>query len=62
MPWITTESDYRCWKYRTEAKFTAILEESLALIKELLHVPDDYSILFLQGGANMQFHDSITTF
>ncbi|MBK9792022.1 MAG: 3-phosphoserine/phosphohydroxythreonine transaminase [Sphingobacteriales bacterium] len=37
-------------------EFTAILEESLALIKELLHVPDDYSILFLQGGANMQFN------
>lgn len=37
-------------------EFTAILEESIALIKELLHVPDDYSILFLQGGANMQFN------
>lgn len=37
-------------------EFTAILEESMALIKELLHVPDDYSILFLQGGANMQFN------
>lgn len=37
-------------------EFTAVLEESLALIKELLHVPDDYSILFLQGGANMQFN------
>ena len=37
-------------------EFTAILDESLALIKELLHVPDDYSTLFLQGGANMQFN------
>jgi len=37
-------------------EFTAILEESMALIKELLNVPDDYSILFLQGGANMQFN------
>lgn len=37
-------------------EFTAILEESLSLIKELLNVPDDYSILFLQGGANMQFN------
>ena len=37
-------------------EFTAILEESLSLIKELLKVPDDYSILFLQGGANMQFN------
>lgn len=37
-------------------EFTAILDESMALIKELLQVPDDYSILFLQGGANMQFN------
>ena len=37
-------------------EFTAILEESISLIKSLLNVPDDYSILFLQGGANMQFN------
>lgn len=36
-------------------EFTAILDESITLIKELLNVPDDYSILFIQGGANMQF-------
>jgi phosphoserine aminotransferase len=55
--WITTESDYRCWKYRTEAKNLRLFwKKVLALIKELLHVPDDYSILFLQGGANMQFN------
>lgn len=38
------------------AEFTAILDESISLIKELLNVPDDYTILFLQGGANMQFN------
>lgn len=37
-------------------EFTAVLEESIELIKELLNVPDDYTILFLQGGANMQFN------
>ncbi len=37
-------------------EFTAILDESMALIRELLAVPEDYSILFLQGGANMQFN------
>jgi phosphoserine aminotransferase len=37
-------------------EFTAILEESLSLIKELLNIPDDYTILFVQGGANMQFN------
>jgi phosphoserine aminotransferase len=36
-------------------EFDAIMEESINLIKELLNVPDDYSILFIQGGANMQF-------
>ena len=36
-------------------EFTAILDESITHIKELLNVPDDYSILFIQGGANMQF-------
>ncbi|MBK9328983.1 MAG: 3-phosphoserine/phosphohydroxythreonine transaminase [Sphingobacteriales bacterium] len=36
-------------------EFDAILEESIALIKELLAVPDNYSILFLQGGASTQF-------
>lgn len=35
--------------------FDAILEETLSLIKELLQIPDDYKILLLQGGANMQF-------
>ncbi|MCB0508695.1 MAG: 3-phosphoserine/phosphohydroxythreonine transaminase [Chitinophagales bacterium] len=37
-------------------EFTDVLDESISLIKELLNVPDDYSILFLQGGANMQFN------
>ncbi len=36
-------------------EFDAILEESLALIRSLLSVPDNYSILFLQGGASTQF-------
>jgi phosphoserine aminotransferase len=29
--------------------------EALALLKELLGVPDDYSCIFVQGGATMQF-------
>jgi phosphoserine aminotransferase len=36
-------------------EFDAIMEETIALIKELLKVPENYTILFLQGGANMQF-------
>lgn len=36
-------------------EFTAILSEATALVRELLEVPDGYDVLFLQGGASMQF-------
>ncbi|MBW8050149.1 MAG: 3-phosphoserine/phosphohydroxythreonine transaminase [Cytophagales bacterium] len=36
-------------------EFTGIIEEATTLIKELLNVPDGYSVLFLQGGASLQF-------
>lgn len=36
-------------------QFRDIVEEAQSLMKELLHVPDGYSILFLGGGARMQF-------
>ena len=35
--------------------FEAVLENTTSLVKELLGVPDNYSILFLQGGASTQF-------
>jgi len=35
--------------------FIAVTEEAIALFKELLHIPEGYSVLFLQGGASMQF-------
>ena len=35
--------------------FTKIIEETIALTRELLSVPDNYDILFLQGGASSQF-------
>lgn len=35
--------------------FDAILAQTKSLVKELLNVPDNYSILFLQGGASTQF-------
>jgi phosphoserine aminotransferase len=34
---------------------TRLLERSEALCRELAGIPDDYSILFLQGGASSQF-------
>lgn len=36
-------------------EFTAVIEEANALIKELLEIPQGYEVLFLGGGASMQF-------
>lgn len=33
----------------------AVMDEAVALVKELLNVPEGYSVLFLQGGASLQF-------
>ena len=35
--------------------FMAIVEEAEALVRELLGVPEDYSVIFVQGGASTQF-------
>lgn len=36
-------------------EFIAVVDEATALVKELLEVPEGYEVLFLQGGASMQF-------
>lgn len=36
-------------------EFEAVVDETLSLIKELLNVPEGYSVLLLQGGASLQF-------
>jgi len=36
-------------------EFEAVLNEAVALVKELLGVPEGYSVLFLQGGASTEF-------
>jgi phosphoserine aminotransferase len=36
-------------------QFEAVMDESRNLIREILSVPEDYDILFLQGGASTQF-------
>lgn len=36
-------------------EFQAVMDESVALFKELLAIPEGYSVLFLGGGASMQF-------
>ncbi len=37
-------------------EFMAVAEETEGLIRELLQVPDNYKVLFLQGGASSQFY------
>jgi phosphoserine aminotransferase len=36
-------------------EFEAVVDEAVALFKELLHIPDGYSVIFLGGGASLQF-------
>ena len=35
--------------------FVAVMDEAVALVKELLQVPDTHEVVFLQGGASLQF-------
>ncbi len=37
------------------AEFTEVMEKARSLVKELLGLDDDFEVLFLQGGASMQF-------
>ncbi len=36
--------------------FVAVMEEARELTKELLHLPDRFDVLFLQGGASLGFY------
>lgn len=36
-------------------EFSAIIEEAAQMVKELLEIPEGYHVLFLGGGASMQF-------
>ncbi len=37
------------------AEYEAIIGKAEALLRELMHIPDNYKVLFLQGGASSQF-------
>ena len=43
-------------------QFQAVVDEAVALVKELLNVPEGYSVLFLGGGASLQFAMSAMNF
>lgn len=36
-------------------QFMAVIEEAEQLLRELMEIPDNYKVLFLQGGASSQF-------
>jgi phosphoserine aminotransferase len=36
-------------------EFQAVMDETTALFKELLHIPEGYAVIFLGGGASTQF-------
>jgi phosphoserine aminotransferase len=36
-------------------EFVAVMDEATALFKELLNIPEGYSVIFLGGGASLQF-------
>lgn len=36
-------------------EFVAVMDEATALFKELLNIPEGYSVVFLGGGASLQF-------
>ncbi len=36
-------------------EYQAIIDETEALLRELMEIPDNYKVLFLQGGASTQF-------
>ena len=35
--------------------FMAVNDEANALLRELMNIPEDYAVLFVQGGASQQF-------
>ena len=42
--------------------FEAVNDEAEALFRELLHIPDNYKVLFLGGGASTQFFEGALQF
>ncbi|MCF8239488.1 MAG: 3-phosphoserine/phosphohydroxythreonine transaminase [Saprospiraceae bacterium] len=39
------------------ADFVAVMDEALALVREILELPDNYHVLFVGGGASSQFYN-----
>ena len=37
------------------SEFVDVMEQAVALVRELLNLSDEYEVVFLQGGASLQF-------
>ena len=54
--WILTGLVFQSLKLATVQKdFQPVMDEAMALVKEILNVPEGYSVLFLGGGASLEF-------
>jgi len=42
--------------------FVAVMEEARSLVKEMLHLPERFDVLFLQGGASLGFYTAAMNF
>lgn len=40
-------------------EFTALAKEAEMRLRRLLHIPDDYAVLFMQGGGTLQFSATV---
>lgn len=43
-------------------EFSAVMAEARSLFKELLDIPEDFEVIFLGGGASLQFYQSALNF
>jgi phosphoserine aminotransferase len=54
LDWDNTGTSIMETSHRSK-EYEAVHNEAISLIKELIGLPDDYQVLFLQGGASLQF-------
>jgi phosphoserine aminotransferase len=54
LDWENTGTSILETSHRSK-EYDALHNEAIALLKELLSIPDNYQVLFLQGGASLQF-------
>ena len=55
LDWQGTGQSVMEMSHRSKA-YESIIKRTEALLRDTLRVPEDYHVLFLQGGASLQFH------